>query len=76
VSSISVTGWPARTRRWTCERPLTGSKASSPRRIASSGQPAASAQAAAASAFFTLCQPATRNCKVTAPAGVCSSTAQ
>ena len=44
--------------------------------MASSGQPAASAQLAAASALRTLCQPVTCRPSVTLPAGVCSISAQ
>ena len=67
---MSVTAAPPRSSVCNCERPRTGSKASSPRTTASSGQPAASAPAAAASAFFALWRPAIRRRSDAAPAGL------
>ena len=64
-----------RAARAACERPFTGSKASRPRTIASSGTPAASAQAVAASAFFTLCTPATRSVNVGVAGRACAAAA-
>jgi len=58
------------------ERPLTGSKASSPRMMLFGGTPAASAQAMAASALSTLWRPAMCSVKCRSPAGVRDCTDQ
>src|SRR3990170_3830812 len=57
-----------------CERPLTGANADKPAAMNDKGTPAASAQAAAAKAFLTLCRPAICRETPSGPAGVCDST--